>query len=132
MRPSNSSATQWGKLTSLDPNFDNVSLSKQPSNLIVSREGLQETIDKNPLSKGSCQIYQKKDGFFISYTGSRLCIEIEERTLKEDEAFKIHSGERIVVTFKKIRMEYIFSGELLYKEKEIERSMKKLFWSEGR
>ena len=117
---SNSSKTQWGKLTSLNPNFSNISLSKNPSPLLFAFSSLQENNDPN--SSSQCQIYQDKQEFFISYNGENLVVLVNNKVTKDGKAFKVHSGDVIKVTIKKkrheITLEYIFSSELIQEQRE--------------
>ncbi len=110
---------QIGKLTSLNPNFENISLSKTLSVFSVSCEtGLTE----NSTTECRCQIYQDNGDFFVCYTGSGLSVEIEDQFLKENAPFKINSGEKIVLIIKKqddVQMEYIFSKELVETQKNL-------------
>jgi len=115
---------QCGKLTSLNPGFENISLSKNPSGSIVFSEFLEDSSEENgPQTGYKCQIYQEKEDFFIHYTGSNLSVQIEGQDLKEGEVFKIKSGEKIALIVNKeqedeVRMEYVFSSELIETEKE--------------
>jgi len=48
-----SSAAQWGKLTSLNPGFENISLSKNSAIFAVSNGGFHECLDESPLKTWS-------------------------------------------------------------------------------
>jgi len=126
MISSNSISTaQWGKLTNLSPNFDNISLSKNPSDFTVLNGLLLQGCAEDIFSmENKCQIYWDKEDFFLCYTGRDLSVLTEDHTLKQNEAFKVHSGERIVFILQKpdeptITMEYIFSGELIQTQRDI-------------
>jgi len=99
-------ATQWGQLTSLNPDFANIHLKENPSVL---------DLDQDNISKGcQCQIYHEKESFFINYTGDNLTVSVEDQSVQEGEAFEIHSGNKVTLVFKKqedIRVEYVFSSE---------------------
>ena len=89
MISSNDSTKQWGKLTSLNPDFQNISLSTSPANLAVFPLNLP---------KSKCQIYQMEEDFFISSTGSELCINpkgwkiaIRVETLGKNSAFQLEN-----------------------------------------
>ena len=117
---SNSSVIQWGKLTSLNPNFGNISLARSPSNLAFTSK-LQEDSNKNSLSSQyKCQIYQHKQEYFISYTRCSLAIQVNNKAVKDRKACKVHSGDRIMVTSKDKNgenVEYVFSAELKQTQK---------------
>ena len=110
--------TQWGKLTSLNPNFQNIGLSENTLSLVL----FEECTHENYSNDYKCQIYQEKEDSFIQYTGNNLSVIIEDQIIKEGQAFKISSGEKVVFIVKKkqdeMKIEYIFSLERIDRRKD--------------
>ena len=86
MISSDSSADQWGYLTSLHPDFPNISLIENPSVLGFENEQISKEY--------KCQVYHDKGSFFIHYTGDHLFIEVEDRIVQENKAFESHFRKR--------------------------------------
>jgi len=145
-----SSTNQWGKLTSLNPNFSNISLSKNASSLVFTSTYQQSSDENSPYK---CEISSDSQDFFIRYIGNGLAdIQIEGQMIKEGGAFKISSGDKVKVAINKeeakATVEYIFSSELMQSTKgtlkrdrdgkeeivmsEIEKKMKESFETEVR
>jgi len=94
----------WGKLSSLTPGISSLSLIKAVSPLQIRHE------------KGKilfCQMYQQDhDKFFIKRTGKvAICIENNNYNLEQNEAYEVHSGDKITLTIgTNMTIEYVFSS----------------------
>jgi len=108
------SLNYWGKLTSLNPAFDNICLKKNPSYLKLPHKS-QECCENISIGHDQCEIYKDKSSYFVKYTGRSLSIFIENQALLQDKTYEISSGDNLTLIphdQKERKAEFIFSSEL--------------------